>query len=280
MLEELEELALRPRLVALTEALHAHLATVSLSRGLLRQETLPCTGVCRRRARPCYQHVSSLDELGEEMAQTAVGLHGGKHVRQPSMGRLDAVRPRAHYTNSETLKHYSRTMMWLGHTDMRIDQPAAGDGSLRELAAAVVLTLALDEAGLMDESIEIDGILTPFHGSRGLPSNAAAASRDPPGRDLWTLGNLTGPEKLTALLEKIKAGQAGVQQILGHPIPAPIEDRLLVLPRSFTPFSANASHRRVEPLAKWFSTASGGRTATHQVRRWCAFLAASLGPRY
>ncbi len=145
--------------------------------------------------------------------------------------------PRAHYTNSDTLSSYFGTMMWFGQIDLRIDQPSEDPANpgLRELGVAAVLTLSLAEAGLMDEWLELDGMPTPFMGT--------ADSLTPPqlleilhAAGITKLADLYAPEVLPALLAKIQTGHAGVQQITGHPIKAPINERKLVLPRFFTFF--------------------------------------------
>jgi hypothetical protein len=125
-------------------------------------------------------------------------------------------------------------MMWLAQIDLRIDQKTPSQ-ELRELAAAVVLTFSLESAGLMDEWLEMDAMLTPFMGR--------ADSLSPPqflellhAAGLNGLSDVTSSAVLNGLLEKIQSGQAGVQQITGHPIEAPGDESLTVLPRSFTFF--------------------------------------------
>ncbi len=142
--------------------------------------------------------------------------------------------PRAHYTNSTDLEHYFRAMMWLGQIDFRLDQPAT-DQSLRELGAAVVMTLRMQENGLMDDWEQIDSVITRFLGN--------ADSLTPPqlmeilaAEGITSVSSLTSPAQLATLLARIQAGQAGVQQILGSPIPAPLSETKLVLPRSFLLF--------------------------------------------
>lgn len=142
--------------------------------------------------------------------------------------------PRSHYTNSTDLEHYFRAMMWLGQIDFRLDQRTP-DGVLRELGAAVVMTLKMQESGLMDDWQRIDGVITRFLGN--------ADSLTPPqfmeilaAEGISSVASLTSSNQLATLLARIESGQAGVQQITGSPIPAPIAETKLVLPRSFLLF--------------------------------------------
>ena len=239
MLEELEELALRERLVTLVNGLQTHLNTATVPFALTqgRSDALAFMNTAR----------SLVNYLGTEPVPGS-GTQYGRAVsassvefEEPFFGGTRIVDwtqfgPRAHYANSEALKSYFRTMMWLGLIDMRIDERTAPpENGLRQLAAAAVLTIALNDAGLMDEWLEIDAILTPFMGR--------ADSLTPPqlleilvSENLGTFDAFTGTDKLETLLAHLNSGTAGVQDILAHPIPAPLSETKLVLPRSFTFF--------------------------------------------
>jgi hypothetical protein len=132
------------------------------------------------------------------------------------------------------LKGYFRTMMWLGNIDFRIDERAS-DLKLRQLGAAVVVTLGLSDAGLMDEWEEIDRILTTLVGRSDnlTPPQLLEILQS---ENLAGLSYFTSATVLENLLARIQAGQAGVQDIAAHPIFAPVAEQKRVLPRSFALF--------------------------------------------
>jgi len=241
MLEEIEELALRPKLSALVAGLQSHLnsAPVPSALSLGRSDAVDLiTSGSELISYPILEEGTTPEEFLGYFATKALSAStsapesifgGNRLVDWTQFG------PRSHYSNSETLKSYFRTMKWLSTMDLRIDQ-RAGDNSLRQLAAAVVLTLVLRDAGLMDEWEEIDKVMTAFVGR--------ADSMTPPqlleilqSENLGTLSAFSSTAVLENLLARIQSGQAGVQDILGHPIPAPAGEAKLVLPRSFTFFS-------------------------------------------
>ncbi len=237
MLEEIEELALRPRLVTLVDRLRTHVNSAGVPSGLTQGKT-DANGFLVN-AYVLSRYLGSSPPTLSGVPLKAVNASGV--TAESLFGSTRAVDwtqfgPRSHYTNSEALKSYFRTMMWLSLIDFRIDEKAAADQSLRQLGAAVMLTLALRDANLMDEWEEIDRILTPFVGR--------ADSMSPPqlleilqSENLGSMSAFTSTSVLTNLLARIQTGQAGVQDILAHPIPAPLGEAKLVLPRSFTFFS-------------------------------------------
>ncbi len=235
MLEEIEELAVRPRLVTLVGGLQTYLNSASVPSALSTGKTDIQDFLSTANTLATYLGSSpptltgfSLKAVNASTASTESMFGGTRDVDWTQFG------PRSHYTNSETLKSYFRTMMWLSLIDFRIDEKAT-DNSLRQLRAAIVLTLALRDAGLMDEWEEIDRIITPFVGR--------VDSLTPPqlleilqSESLGSLSAFTSTAIVDNLLARIQAGQAGVQDILAHPIPAPLSEEKLVLPRSFTFF--------------------------------------------
>lgn len=237
ILEEIEELALRPRLGTLVTGLRNYVGTATVPAALTTGKSDVQTFLMTANTLATYVGIQPSPPLGgfslkavNASSVTTESMFGSnRDVDWTQFG------PRSHYTNSETLKSYFRTMKWLSTIDFRIDKKA-DDLSLRQLGAAVVLTLALRDAGLMDKWEEIDRIITPFVGR--------ADSMTPPqlleilqSENLGSMSAFTSTAVLTNLLARIQTGQAGVQDILAHPIPAPIAEAKLVLPRSFTFFS-------------------------------------------
>ena len=236
MLEEIEELALRPRLVTLLSGVQTAVISASVPTALVQAKG--DVGTFLDSANILATYVGTDPEALDGFSYYAVNASSA--TNESFFGTVRTVDwtqfgPRSHYNNSETLKSYFRTMKWLGTIDFRIDQKA-GDQTLRQLGAAVVLTLSMQNAGLMDEWEEIDRILTPFVGR--------ADSMTPPqlleilqSENLASMSAFTSPAVLNNLLARIQSGQAGVQNILSHPIGAPFGEEKLVLPRSFTFFS-------------------------------------------
>ena len=236
MLEEIEEMALRPRLVTLVNGLQGYLATASVPVALTQGKTEVSGFLSTATTLVTYVGTSPPTLSGHSLKAVNASTATLESIfGSPRLVDWTQFGPRSHYTNSETLKSHFRTMMWLSTIDFRIDQRAT-DLSLRQLSAAIVLTLALRDAGLMDEWEEIDGVLTTFVGQ--------ADSMTPPqlleilqSEGLGTMSAFTSAADVEFLLTRIQSGQAGVQDILAHPIPAPIAEEKLVLPRSFTFFS-------------------------------------------
>ena len=236
MLEEIEELALRSRLVTLVAGLRSHVGGVTVLPALTNSKSDVQSFLATADTLDAY--LGSAPPTLSGFALKAVNASGASEESMFGSTRdVDWTQfgPRSHYTNSETLKSYFRSMKWLSTIDFRIDEKA-GDQSLRQLGAAVVLTLTLRDAGLMDEWEEMDRIITPFVGR--------ADSMTPPqlleilqSENLGSLSAFTSTAVLTNLIARIQTGQAGVQDILAHPIPAPVGEQKLVLPRSFTFFS-------------------------------------------
>ncbi|MES2920557.1 MAG: DUF3160 domain-containing protein [Verrucomicrobiota bacterium] len=237
MLEEIEELALRPRLVTLVGGLRTSVNGATVPAALATGKSDAFGFLSTGNTLANYLGTPPPPPLSG-FPLKAVNASGSTDESMfGSVRTVDWTQfgPRSHYTNSETLKSYFRTMKWLSTIDFRIDK-TADDLSLRQLGAAVVLTLTLRDAGLMDEWEEIDRIITPFVGR--------ADSMTPPqlleileSENLGSLSAFTSAAVLPNLLAHIQTGQAGVQDILAHPIPAPLGEAKLVLPRSFTFFS-------------------------------------------
>ncbi len=232
MLEELEELALRSRLITLMNGLSTRVSSYTPTSALSQAKTDALGYIATVRSLNSYVGTGTAPSTSTA-AGLAVQATGSSLLSLFGKDRTvdwTQFAPRAHYTNSETLKSYFRSMMWLGRMDFQVES-----ASTRDLGAAVVLTLALKDGGLMGKWSEIDQVLTTFAGR--------ADSLTPPqlleileAEGLGSIAAFDTPAKLTNLALRIEAGQAGVQQITSHPILAPFEERRLVLPRSFALF--------------------------------------------
>lgn len=238
MLEELEELALRPRLQGLVWKLAPRLRQMEVPPALAqgKADAVEFMNIAHNLA--TYTGPVSPPSANTPFYRAVQGAEVASESFFGSQRFVDwtQLAPRAHYVNSETLKSYFRTMMWLSHIDLRMDERAVEPaGAPRQLAAAVVLTLGLRDAGLMEAWHEIDGILTPFTGTPD-------ALTPPQLLEILTAENLgsmeafSAPQAMETLLARLMAGQAGAQQITAHPIPAPLEEKPLILPRSFVFF--------------------------------------------
>ncbi len=139
-------------------------------------------------------------------------------------------KPRGHYTESEALKRYFRTMVWLGREDMRVGGP---ESSPRELAAALVLQELLERSGQIAALDRIDRVVATFVGPPDSMTFAdLAALRTSAG--VGELGDMDDAA-LSALSTRIRDITAGTQLIQSHPYAAaPDAVQRRELPHSFT----------------------------------------------
>lgn len=242
MLEEIEELALRPKLVTLLGRVGWQVNFLGAGQTALAPG-LADVGNFLTTASTLSTHldtpVSEEDEQDPLTGFPLRAVNASGVLNETLFGDVRAVDwsqfgIRSHYANSDTLKAYFRAMMWLNLIDLRIDERTQG-GSLAQLRAAVILTLAIQSAGMMDEWKEIDDVITAFTGRHD--------SMTPPqlleilkSLNLNTAAAFTSDQILENLLVRIQTGQTGVQNISAHPIAAPLGESKRVLPRSFTFF--------------------------------------------
>jgi hypothetical protein len=140
---------------------------------------------------------------------------------------------RGHYEKSPELQRYFRAMMWCGRIDLRVaDNP--NESSPRELASAVVLHDLLQRSGKFERWQQIDRVIQTFVGKTDsmtfaqLGALLAAAG-------IRTPADVKNAAALTALAERIEAGNFGLQEIRGDFFYSdPSRPGTLVLPRSFT----------------------------------------------
>jgi len=106
------------------------------------------------------------------------------------------LRPRGHYTESDELERYFRTMMWLGRTELRV----AGNGvPTAELAGAIVLHELLARSAELQRWQQIDTLIQAFVG----PADAMSARQ---------LGELLSMRRMGAPLQhgELKGLQAQI----------------------------------------------------------------------
>ena len=141
---------------------------------------------------------------------------------------------RGHYTDSDRLSRYFRTMMWCSRIDLRLATfPPDQEDDIRQLGTAVVMNYLLNQSGEFKDWAALEQVTRMFVGVTDsmtfaqlgdLLANAAINSpADVP--DLLTLTNLQ-----TRLL----SGEVGVHAIQGEFLFSPYSREQLKLPRSFT----------------------------------------------
>ncbi|MCC6822088.1 MAG: DUF3160 domain-containing protein [Verrucomicrobia subdivision 3 bacterium] len=144
---------------------------------------------------------------------------------------------RSHYANTPTLTRYFRAMMWCGIADFRYagfsDGAHAKTNTLRELAGAVALELALRNSGGFSNWFEFNRTLEMYVGTPDslnfaqLNGLLLAAGIDSPA-DLPTQASLTN------LQNQLMSGELGLQQITSGYYYSPFSAEQVKLPRSFT----------------------------------------------
>jgi hypothetical protein len=72
-------------------------------------------------------------------------------------------KPRGHYTRTEDLKRYFKSMMWCGTIDLRVAGPPE-EVSTRELGSSVVLASLFDDPTLYESWERFDDALQKFIG--------------------------------------------------------------------------------------------------------------------
>jgi hypothetical protein len=143
---------------------------------------------------------------------------------------------RGHYTNSERLSRYFRTMMWCGRTDLRLATYAPNkEDDIRQLGTAIVLRQLLRASVQVGNWSAVEEVTRAFVGPVDsmtfvqlgslLEKSGINALADVP--DLVTLTNLQ-----TSLL----TGELGSQCITSDRLYSPLSPEELRLPRSFTVF--------------------------------------------
>lgn len=150
-------------------------------------------------------------------------------------------KPRGHYENSDQLRRYFKTMMWLGRTDLRVagnDYDCDGnllDPSRRQLGTAIVLGRLLALANQFENWQHFDRVIRTFVGITDSMTFAQLADLMS-AAGIRTLADIPTAQTLADLQTEIERGTLGVQNIRGDAFVAPLGPQQLRLPRSFTVF--------------------------------------------
>jgi hypothetical protein len=176
---------------------------------------------------------ATLDAINRE------GLECFTFFDQERMVDFSQFKPRGHYEESDRLRHYFRTVMWLGRTDFRIAGPATDcmgeelSASRRQLGAAIVLGRLLSLANQFENWQNFERTIETFVGLTDSMTFAQLAHLTE-AAGIRTLRDVTSAETLAALQAEIEAGTLGVQNIGGDVFIAPLGGGQVRLPRSFT----------------------------------------------
>ncbi len=150
-------------------------------------------------------------------------------------------KPRGHYEQSERLRRYFRTTMWLGRIDFRIaggDQDCDGNPlppSTRQLGTAITLGRLLALSGKYQAWVNFDKVTQTFVGWTDSMTFAHLADLTV-SAGISTLAAVTTTQQLADVQTQIGLGTLGVQNIRGDAFVSPVGPEQLRLPRSFTVF--------------------------------------------
>lgn len=143
---------------------------------------------------------------------------------------------RGHYDNSERLRRYFRTVMWLSLADLRVKTYDPNkENDIRELGTAVIFKWLLDQSGQYTNWLAIEKFTRAFVGETDSMTFAQL-------NDLLNSANIQSPADvnsltaLTNLQEQLATGQLGVQNIHSGYFESPLDPAQARLPRSFTVF--------------------------------------------
>jgi hypothetical protein len=159
----------------------------------------------------------------------------------PRLVDFSQFKIRGHYENSEELRRYFKTVMWLGRTDLRVagnDQGCDGrplSPSQRQLGTAIVLTRLLALANQFENWRHFDRVIRTFVGITDSMTFAQLADLMT-AAGIRTLADIPSQQTLADLQTEIERGTLGVQNIRGDAFIAPLGPDQLRLPRSFTVF--------------------------------------------
>ena len=239
MLEELEEVYLRQRVLSVLGQLSGRIATLSSeSIGTALADAVTDVDMFLAVGGSLLSGTTNYGALGQNdrilamlsavnnLQPAEINLFGAKRVVDFSQFQV-----RGHYDTSERLRRYFRGMMWLGLVDFRF-AGETNDNSLRELSGAIALSLLMTRSGALSTWLELDRVLQALVGvpdSLNFPQLGdllAAASIQKP-------ADLPNQAALQAFQNKLMSGQIGVQDIRSGYFFSPLTRELLKLPRSF-----------------------------------------------
>jgi hypothetical protein len=246
MLAEVEETTFMPALAAILNAMAGQLpalwgqaAGTAMANGVLDADYFLAV------ARSLASGVDTMGSLGQ--ATRITGTLNAIGAQQPVLINLfgedrfvdfSQFRVRGHYETRAVLGRYFRAMMWCGLADLRYAGSSLGVGSgssdntLRELAGAVALELALRHSGALPQWVDFNRKLELFVGtSDALDFAQLHALLVLAGID--SAAALPDEAALAGLQNRLISGQLGLQQILGAYYWSPLSAVQVKLPRSF-----------------------------------------------
>jgi hypothetical protein len=141
---------------------------------------------------------------------------------------------RGHYTDSDRLGRYFRTMTWCARTDLRLVTfwPNEED-DMRQLGTAILLDYLLNQSGQFGNWSVIEQVTSAFVGTTDSMTFAQLG-------DLLASANIRSPADvpdlltLTNLQTRLLTGELGVQSIISDFLYSPFSPEQVKLPRSFT----------------------------------------------
>ncbi|KAG1685757.1 hypothetical protein DVH05_007751 [Phytophthora capsici] len=143
-------------------------------------------------------------------------------------------KPRGHYTKSEELKRYFRSLMWLGTIDFRIAGGENQRNDLHQLLCAVLLVNYLQESKMMEAVEGVDALISSLVADGGMGADSLSPTQlASPGRLAQLLlveAESTDPDPLKSFQKLILEKGIGAQLINGHPRTEDIEHLLSSTP--------------------------------------------------
>lgn len=141
---------------------------------------------------------------------------------------------RGHYTDSDQLRRYFRTLMWCSRIDLRLATFSPNkEDDIRQLGTAVVLDYLLNQAGQFTNWSTLERITRTFVGVTD--SLTFAQLHDLLGNaKIFSPADVPDLLTLTNLQTRLLSGELGVQAIQGDYLASPYSREQLKLPRSFT----------------------------------------------
>ena len=246
MLSELEELQISTLLDRVISNMSAQLpkAWQQYSQGPLRNSILDADYFLTvTRSLWAAQQVASESgdpDVNQQVAMTLGAINSQSLVeRFPIFGSTRGMDfsqfiVRGHYTESDRLSRYFRTMMWCGRTDLRlVTFPPNKEDDIRQLGTAVVMNHLLDQSGQFQNWSAIEQITRAFVGVTDSMTFAQLG-------DLLKSANIYSPADvpdlltLTNLQTRLLTGELGAQSIHSDFIYSPAGPEQVKMARSFT----------------------------------------------
>jgi hypothetical protein len=163
------------------------------------------------------------------LALQEIEIFGGYRVIDFSQFKV-----RGHYDASDRLRHYFKTMMWCGRTDLRVATfPPNQEDDIRQLGTAIVLQWLLTQSGQSTNWAAIERVTRAFVGTTDSMTFAQLG-------DLLAAARIAGPADVTALdvltnlQTRMLTGELGAQSIHSDFLYSPLGPEQIRLPRSFT----------------------------------------------